>query len=306
MRWTKGLLVPERLQLRATANAAGARAARLLYQQRRHRALSPVATWGRSLALSKGVGLRCGPPVDGFDDLCDLLGVEPLGGAAIRSWQADRMVICIVGRAASVVVKVGSHRDVGLSTEGVLLGKLTGITGTVLVPQVRWHGTWREYLILATEAIQLADRQGDVPIELAADTATSLSLGSSTVGPLVHGDLTPWNLLRTRNALALVDWERGRVSREPLFDLANFVVMRSALLRRDQPERALAQLTAPGSLGWRHLAALDVDPSTAPALLRDYLERTWHITESTRAYRKALSHLLTGASGHSVSHSATK
>ncbi len=296
MRWTKGLLAPDRVRLRATAGPDGARAARLLYQQRRHQALASATSWGRSFALTHGIGRRCGPPVDAFDELCDLLGVAPVGAAAIQSWLADRLVLCIVSLSASVVVKVGARLDTGLSTEAVLLGKLNGTAGPVIVPRVRWHGTWREHLVLATEAIQLADSQRDVNLGEAAVIATALSAGSATVGPLVHGDFSPWNLLRTPNGLALVDWEGGRAAREPLFDLAHFVVTRGALLRREQPGRAVSLLTAPGSPGWRHLVALDLDPFTAPALLEDYLERTWEHSEASWGYRKALLHSLSVAS----------
>jgi Phosphotransferase enzyme family len=301
VQWTKGLLVPERLRLRATAGRAGALAASLLYQQRRHRALVPAANRARSLAVSHGLGRRCGPPVEEFDELCDLLGVAPVGAAAIHSRGyptrvGDRLVLCIVGHQASLVVKVGARLDVGLSTEAVLLGMLKGNAGPVMVPRVRWHGVWREHHVLATEAFQLADRQRDVTVEEAADTATALSVGSARVGPLVHGDLSPWNLLRTANGTALVDWEGGRVGREPLFDLAHFVVLRGALLRREQPERAISLLTAPGSPGWRYLAALDLDPSTAPVLLQDYLVRTWEHTQASWEYRKAMLHVLTTAS----------
>lgn len=40
MHWTKGLLAPQRMRLRATASPAGALAAGLLYRERRHRALA--------------------------------------------------------------------------------------------------------------------------------------------------------------------------------------------------------------------------------------------------------------------------
>jgi Phosphotransferase enzyme family len=296
MHWTKGLLVPERVRLRATASPAGALAASLLYRQRRHRALAWAASRGRSLALAHGIGRRCEPPVDGFDELCDLVGVEPVGAAAIHSWLADRQVIYIVGRHASVVVKVGAPLDSGLSNEAALLSKLHGTAGPVVVPQLRWRGEWREHLVLATEAIDLADSQRDVSLEEAADTATALSLGSATAGPLVHGDLSPWNLLRARTTLALVDWEAARLGCEPLFDLAHFVVTTCALIRREPPQRAVSLLTSPGSPGWRHLAALDRDPLTASALLQDYLEQTWEHTEASWEYRKALLHVLSDAS----------
>lgn len=313
MQWINGLLVPDRLRLRATTGPAGARAARLLYQQRRHSLVASAARWGRWLALSQGIGRRCEPPLEEFEELCDLLGITPVGAAAIHSRGyparvADRLVLCIVGHHASVVVKVGPDLDPGLSAEAALLATLKGLAGPVIVPRVQWHGAWLGYSVLAMKALQVADGRRDVSVDEAADTATALSLGSATVGPLVHGDLAPWNMLRTPDGLALIDWEGARMGRDPLFDLAHFVVMRGSLLRSHPPEDAVALLTVIGSPGWRHLAALDVDPATAPALLEDYLERTWEHTELAWPYREALLHILsTGSAGrtrHSISPTA--
>ncbi|MGH2866579.1 MAG: phosphotransferase family protein [Solirubrobacteraceae bacterium] len=306
MRWTQGLLVPERLRLRATAGQAGAEAARLLYQQRRHPTLAPAARGARSLALARGWGRHCAPPVDAFDELCERLGVAPVGAAAIQSWLADRLVVCIVGLRTSVVVKLGTAEDSGIATEAMLLGELEGTAGPASVPRLRWHGVWRDHLVLATEVIQLAERQREVTLDEAAEIATALTLGSTAATPLVHGDFSPSNLLRTPDGLALVDWERGRLAREPLFDLAHFVVTRGSLLRREPADRAVAQLTAPGSPGWRHLAAVGVDPYSAPALLQDYVERTWDHNEVTWPYRRALLHILEAVPGtHSEPAGAT-
>jgi hypothetical protein len=292
VKWTKGILVPERSRLRATAGSGGARAAEVLYRQRRPRTLAWVASWGRSLALRRGIGRRCDPPIAGFDDLCELLGITPIGAASIRSWLADRVVLYVVGQHASVVVKVGGPLDSGLANESALLVELDGAAGPITVPRVRWYGAWMDRLVLATEAIPLAGSRRDVNLEEALDASTALSAGAATVGPLVHGDLSPWNLLRTPQGLALVDWEEARIAREPLFDLAHFVVSSCALVWRDKPERALTLLTKPGSLGWRHLTALSLDPLSAPALVENYLERTWAHTETSWEYRKALLQLL--------------
>jgi hypothetical protein len=309
VKWTKGILVPERLRLRATAGASGARAADLLYRQRRHRTLAWASRRGRSLALRRGIGRRCDPPIDDFDELCELLGVAPIGAAAIHSWLADRVVLYVVGRHGSVVVKVGGPLDSGLANEAALLVNLDGAAGPITVPHVRWYGEWMDRLVLATEAIPLAGSRRDVSLEEALEASTALSAGTPTVGPLVHGDLSPWNLLRTPQGLALVDWEEARIAREPLFDLAHFVVSSCALVWRDKPERALTLLTKPGSVGWRHLTALSLDPLSAPNLLESYLERTWAHTETSWEYRTALLQLLgpilAAAPGHGAGFATT-
>jgi len=305
MKWTKGILVPERLQLRATAGAVGARAADVLYRQRRPRTLAWVASQGRSLALRHGIGRRCDPPIDAFDELCELLGIAPIGAAAIHSWLVDRVVLHVVGRHASVVVKVGGPLDSGLANEAALLGELAGAAGPITVPRVHWYGAWMDRLVLATEAIPLAGSRRDASLQEALDASTALSAGAATVGPLVHGDFSPWNLLRTPQGLALVDWEEARIALEPLFDLAHFVVSSCALVWRDKPERALTLLTEPESLGWSHLTALSLDPLSAPALIENYLERTWEHTETSWEYRKALLQLLAQAPGRGAGFATT-
>jgi hypothetical protein len=97
--------------------------------------------------------------------------------------------------------------------------------------------------------------------------------GDSAHGAEVHGDLAPWNLLRTPEGIALVDWEAGRFDFDPLFDLTHFVVSTGALLGARGPDEAVAELTARGSRGWRYLEALDIDPALGPEFVRHYLRR---------------------------------
>ena len=62
-----------------------------------------------------------------------------------------------------------------------------------------------------------------------------------------------------------------------------------ALLDRCPPEEAARLLTAPGSPGATHLAALGVNAGDAPALVRDYLASAPEATEArVRTYRAAL------------------
>lgn len=286
VRWTKGLLVPERVQLRATAGAAGAQAARVLYRQYRHPGVARVAAKARTLAFATGLAPPSRPPLDDLDDLCDLLGVAPHGAAAIHSWMIDRQVICLVSPGGCFVVKVGHRDDEGLANEARLLQLLAGNAGIVEVPSVRWSGFWSGRLVVATEVLPLARGWREVTIDDALTVVTQLAGGLGAVGPLVHGDLSPWNLLRLRDGLGLVDWEYARLVRDPFFDLTHFVVTTSSLLNRNSPEEALALLTAPHAPGWTHLVTLGLDPRDAYSLVEGYLLRT--SDHSDWAFRSAM------------------
>lgn len=47
-----------------------------------------------------------------------------------------------------------------------------------------------------------------------------------------HGDCAPWNLLRTRNAWALIDWESGNEGAPPFRDIFHFIFQSHSLLGR--------------------------------------------------------------------------
>jgi len=54
-----------------------------------------------------------------------------------------------------------------------------------------------------------------------------------------HGDLTPWNLLRTpEGGLRLVDWEYGTLEGFPYIDLTHYILQTSALIHRLDPLEA--------------------------------------------------------------------
>jgi hypothetical protein len=191
--------------------------------------------------------------------------------------------------------------------------RLDGRVGRVLVPRLRWHGTWRDQLVVATDAFETEPTDADIDLDEALAVCLSLagvaprgdlaalapppggssaarSLGSTAV---VHGDLAPWNLLRTSDGIALVDWESSNFDLDPLFDLTHFVVSTGALLGTRSPSDAVAELTHRGLRGWRYLEALDVDPGLGPELVRHYLRRmTTFGNEVDRHFRSQMLALL--------------
>jgi hypothetical protein len=285
LEWKAGLVAPARFHLWATPGAAGAAAARMLYRPRRPLARAAGRITG--LAIESGLGRAGRPPGADAAELCEHIGIRPDGGAVVLSRRSRRRMYAFsVGGRVEVVVKVGRADDTALAAEHATLARLDGRVGGVLVPCVRWFGAWREHTVLATDAMTTEPDAADADIEEALDVCLSLAGPPGTGVAVVHGDLAPWNLLRTPRGIALVDWETSRFEHDPLFDLAHFVVSTGSLLGWHDPRRAVAILTRPGSPGWRYLDALDLDPTEAPDLVRHYLRRmTTFGTEASRRYR---------------------
>ena len=290
--WKKGLLVPKRFELSATPGRSGAIAFRSLYRPRRLRAR--VATAISVFAVTHSIGRASAGPGDAAAELCALVGVAPDGGAQIRSRKSGRTTFGLTehGRLC-VVVKVAPDGDPVLAHESEALQRLHGAIPGVLVPAVRWVGPWRGHLAMATEALASTPDGRDIDLEEALGIAIALARGSERHGPVVHGDFAPWNLLRTPDGIALVDWESSRFELDPLYDLAHFVTSKGVLLGSHEPADAVRLLTAEASPGWRYLEALAVDPRRAPHDVRRYLERTLaRGTPTTRHYRQAMLGLL--------------
>jgi len=290
--WKKGLLVPRRFDLSATPGRSGATAFRSLYRPRRLRAR--VATTISLFAMTHGIGRASADPGDEARELCELVGVTPDGGAAVRSRRSGRATFGLTERGRlCVVVKVAAGRDSVLAHESDALQRLHGAIPGVVVPAVRWVGQWRGHLAMATEALALTPDGRDIDLEEALVIAVALARGSERHGPVVHGDFAPWNLLRTLDGIGLVDWESSRFELDPLYDLAHFVTSKGVLLGSHEPADAVRLLTADASPGWRYLEALEIDPRQAPQHVRSYLERTTDRgTPTTRRYRRAMLELL--------------
>jgi hypothetical protein len=107
------------------------------------------------------------------------------------------------------------------------------------------------------------------------------------VGP-VHGDFAPWNVLRTADGWALIDWESWRPQGRPFHDVCHYLVQAYSLLGRPSLEELVGGFA--GGRGWigaalrsyAHGAELEVtDPE---AQLREYL------VTSTPALRPSTTH----------------
>jgi hypothetical protein len=111
------------------------------------------------------------------------------------------------------------------------------------------------------------------------------------VGP-AHGDFAPWNLLRTSNGWALVDWEAAAEA-PAFFDVCHFVVQSHALIGQPSGRDVIAGFTE--RRGWVGRAVTgfavgaDVDPDSARTALVRYLRSAMETTTArTGAERRGL------------------
>jgi len=61
---------------------------------------------------------------------------------------------------------------------------------------------------------------------------------------LCHGDLTPWNTLKTNGQLYIFDWEYSEADAPAGWDAVHLLFQTGMLLRKDQPQELLANLEA--------------------------------------------------------------
>ena len=258
------------LDARVTLGASGPAAAAV---HRPVRGYAAARTVDRAL-LPRRLALPNVAPEDGLDELCRRLGVEAEGFASFRSAKPGRLVVAAAaGGRLRLVLKLGPADDTALRREVAVLSQGDAGVNGVRTPPLVWSGMWEGRFVVASEGVERARPPGSVRPDEVVDLCLRLA-GVDGGTPVVHGDLAPWNLLATNDGgddLVVVDWEHHRHEDDPLHDLAHFIVQRASRLRAATPAGAVAQLTAPGSAGWRYLVGRGDDPTTAPTHLARYL-----------------------------------
>ena len=180
----------------------------------------------------------------------DLPGLRILGATTPR--QSGRQRLSLLGRAAGTftVIKLGSGAHStdaagptagSLATEATVLAMLEanplpGIdtpkvlaAGTVACPDPSAPGQVVDIEFVATTSVAIGSQRAaiDVPLrtfssDLAARLADLSRPADAALDAVpIHGDLTPWNLRRTRRGLALFDWESAGWG-PPGFDLDTY------------------------------------------------------------------------------------
>jgi hypothetical protein len=88
-------------------------------------------------------------------------------------------------------------------------------------------------------------------------------IGGTPIRP-GHGDLAPWNLLRTSDAWVLVDWEDAREDLPPFYDVFHHLVQSHALLGRPRRRTVIRAVHGSGPhggavRGYARAAGLEMD-----------------------------------------------
>jgi hypothetical protein len=214
-----------------------------------------------------------------------------------RATHPGRFVALILdeGGRSLAVAKIAS--DPGgsdaLEAEEASLGRFGEVlTGSVVAPRVL-HA---EPGLLLLEPFEWIQRRRPWELEEPVARALGEFFGSGKrptdlgwMGP-AHGDCAPWNLLRTSQGWALVDWESA--DEAPAFhDVCHYVVQSHALLGRpfgsDVVEGFLRGRGWVGRAISAYAEAADISAGSAPDALAAYLERSIrHQAWRTGAERK--------------------
>ena len=228
--WKKGLLVPKRFELAATPGP-----------ERRRRLSGPVpAAPATGPPRHADLGLRHDPRHRvrfrrarrrQHAELCELVGVAPDGGALVRSRRSGRTTLGLTerGRLCLVVKAAADHDRVARESRGAATGprhhpRRHRARRALGGPVARASSPWpRRPSTSAGHRTRHRPRRG-------AGHRRGAGTRLRRHGPVVHGDFAPWNLLRTADGIALVDWESSRFELDPMYDLAHFVASKGALL----------------------------------------------------------------------------
>jgi hypothetical protein len=231
--------------------------------------------------------------MSGLSELWGLIGVVPSGIVSMQSSTYGRLVlsVCVEGRM-ELVVKIGGANDDKLRHEAQMLGAPLRPGLPVRRPELTWAGPWRDRFVMVTRAAHRSSSAlwtVDEVIPLAVELATAGADGTS----LTHGDLAPWNLVRTTDGPVLLDWEFARWKNEPMHDLAHFVVQGGALLGQSTPQGAITLLCDEGSPGAQLLDRLGLDVADARGLLADYLKKSSPTEPKALGFRAEMLRLVT-------------
>jgi thymidylate kinase len=143
---------------------------------------------------------------------------------------------------------------------------------TVVAPAVRHEAPG----LIVFDAVDWRPRRD--PWRLAPEVARALGrVFAATADPdrragAGHGDLAPWNVLRTEAGWALVDWEDARFDLPPLYDVFHFLIQSHLDLHRPSKRAILDAVRLRGPVAAPVRAYADA-AGVEPSRLRECLDR---------------------------------
>jgi hypothetical protein len=129
--------------------------------------------------------------------------------------------------------------------------------------------------------------------------------GEPGIRGFTHGDLAPWNLLRTNDGIVLVDWESATTNGTAFHDVCHWIAQTHSLLGRPSLHEVVDGVEL--GRGWigeairAYAATSGCSPDDAAGALRSYLReraaRPWPSNARDRNARQALERLLAELEG---------
>lgn len=227
-------------------------------------------------------------------ELCRVLELDAHGLLAMRSSTEGRWVLGIAAEDRLIaVLKIGPSSDVRLRAEADVLDALTKVGRPSWAPGLLWSGQFEGTFAVLTRAV-VREHSARPSLEEVAAFCSTLVRGDPTRPPLMHGDLAPWNVVRSSLGVCAFDWEHAKWKHQPLHDLAHYLIQSGALLRRYSPADVVTLLTTRESPGWKHLEACRLDPTEATDLLRGYLAEAPEFALGSDRFRAAVARCLDG------------
>lgn len=259
-----------------------------------HRPISSraVAGWSLGYGLAAAGALRLLPGATPEAWIMDRVApLVPSGGtiATARSNHASRAIALILNDAGHAVwvakVSCDPISDAQLAAEAAAVERYAPLlTAPVRGPSVEAA----EPGLLVFEAIswqhQLVHWKLDPAVAASLGRLYSRTREQDGTG-LGHGDVAPWNLLRTRKSWYLVDWEEAGPGFLPFHDLFHHLVQCHALLGHPGADAIIGGLRGQGWVGLclrAYATAAELDVDAAEHYLAAYLDRSIPAGDATR------------------------
>ncbi|WP_316744373.1 phosphotransferase [Streptomyces sp. MK7] len=245
--WRRALLrsgrLGKRIGLTTTGGRAGAAAARLI--DRPSRPIGRAAALFDQFVTCTNTGPRVPDPLACVEGFLRTLPVAVDGMAFMHSSTPGRCVVAVsVAGAPRYVLKIGSLEDLPLRNEAEFLGTVSGAGFPFRIPSLVSADITGDRFVMVTHAWVTSHQAGLLSRrELLNITQALAEAGNG--GPVVHGDLAPWNVLRTPAGLGIVDWERATLTGRPMTDLIHYLVQAGSHLRWFDTKQVVQELTHP-------------------------------------------------------------